>query len=355
MFTKKNGLINFGAQRHYTLTTHKEICYNRKLKNPTKGIVLSVKVLKEDYGFDGYLGYAAGHPALLGMSMTLPIPKGGRTEDDEISEKEDKESDNNSLESYLKAQAESGSTMTVKELLDTWQARKPAKEVIVVAEAASPSTTSSVSTITTDTSRETTPKNPAQEPVSEDDPPATPTAPPTPKAPPTATTTSTAPTIVTNESATQVPVTPVKKRGRETTNFSKLPPGTKSPERMMNGNHSWGCDHDALKGFVPCDRRYFTKKECEKPNYPTACSGCHGLLVRGVDKTREVPIKGILNVMVCKNAYNHRDHECVYALCFACYQEKLEERRSPKKQRKTNTGAKLLPGEVLLPDGQIGV
>ena len=270
------------------------------------------------------------------------------------SEKEDKESDNNSLESYLKAQAESGSTMTIKELLDTWQARKPAREVIVVAGAASPSATSSVSTITTDTSRETTPREATEEPVSEDEPTATPEAPQTPEAPPTPEPNSTARTIVTNESATQVPVTPVKKRGRETSAFSKLPPGTKSPERMMNGNHSWGCDHDALKGFIPCDRRYFTKKECDKPNYPTACSGCHGLLVRGVDKKREVQIKGILNVMVCKNAFNHRDHECVFALCFACYQEKMDERKSPKKQRITNPRSNLLPGEKLLTDGQIG-
>ena len=310
-----------------------------------------MKVLKEDYGFDGYLGYAAGHPALLGMSYRLPVPQPGK--EDETRGVEDKGKDDLSLESYLKAQAQSGSTMTIKELLDTWQARKPAKEVIVAAGATSPSTTSTVSTITTDA----TPANKTQEPSLGHKTPVTTPVPPTP------TTVATAPTIVTNVSATQPPVTPakealvspVKKRGRESSTTNKLPPGVKSPNRMLNGNHSWGCDHANLKGFIPCDRRYFTAKECAKPNYPKVCSGCDGLLVRNVDKKREVTIRGILNVMVCKNGFNHRDHECVYALCHACYQEKMDERKSPKKQRKTsNSGANLLPGEVLLANGYIG-
>ena len=134
-----------------------------------------------------------------------------------------------------------------------------------------------------------------------------------------------------------------------------LAPGVKSPERLANGLYCKGCDHDKLSAFIPYERSHFTVKLCALKNYPKDCSGCNRSLLPGKDKEKFVQIRGIFNVKCCSNAINHRDHECVYALCHECFDMKKEERNSPAKKRGMKRSRFFLPGEICLGNGSIGV
>ena len=305
------------------------------------GVVATIPVTENSHGFNGILGLGAGHPLLMGIPKTVPQP-----------EKED-EDDQDSLLSYLEVQARLGSSLTPKELLAIWMAKKkPVAEVSVeeTSNTSSDSSMSSVSTASPTASPEATPTT------------AIPPTPglPTPVSPPTTSPTATAVTTEAPSTPKRVPKKTPPKVTKTTTpppkkrSLDDLSPGMKSPQRMANGLHAYGCDHGSgVKDFVGYDKCYFTKKYCSQANYPNLCSGCDGVLVRGKGDSAQklVKISGIFLVRCCRNAINHRDHPCTYALCHSCWAEKCEERRSPKKQR-SNT-ILVLPGEKLNGDGTI--
>ena len=111
-----------------------------------------------------------------------------------------------------------------------------------------------------------------------------------------------------------------------------LRPGQRSPQRMENNTYCYGCDHDNLGNIVDCEKNSFTERRMEQRNYPTQCNDCKKSFLK-------IKITDMLKVRCCKNAINHREHKCVWAVCAPCYDtraEKLEDsngRRSRKRQR----------------------
>ena len=111
-----------------------------------------------------------------------------------------------------------------------------------------------------------------------------------------------------------------------------LRPGQRSPKRMENLTYCFGCDHDNLENLVDCEKNSFTKRRMEQRHYPTHCNDCKESFLK-------IKITDMLKVRCCKNAINHREHKCVWAVCAPCYDtraEKLEDsngRRSRKRQR----------------------
>ena len=113
---------------------------------------------------------------------------------------------------------------------------------------------------------------------------------------------------------TPVMVTPTKKRK----GIEDLPPYQKSPDRMANGQFCFGCKHTDLEKLTPYEQDHFKPSFCSLVNYPKACSFCARSLLPGKDRKLHCPIKGIMVVRCCWNAVNHRDHECVFAMCHDC-------------------------------------
>ena len=124
------------------------------------------------------------------------------------------------------------------------------------------------------------------------------------------------------------------KKGRRSP--EDLPPGVRSPFLLGNGLTCVGCDHDNLKELVPCEENCFTEALLLQDNYPTRCVDCEKLLLKGRHPpATHCKIGGILSVKCCKNALNHRDHKCVWAVCTPCHQK----REDAAKQEQAKHGA----------------
>jgi hypothetical protein len=91
---------------------------------------------------------------------------------------------------------------------------------------------------------------------------------------------------------------------------------------MENKKHAYGCDHDRLNNLVvPCEKGSFTNTTMKKDFFPTNCADCKwNFLEIRAEITHVKPIR------CCKNAHNHRDHKCVWALCAPCYNTKEAEK-----------------------------
>ena len=118
------------------------------------------------------------------------------------------------------------------------------------------------------------------------------------------------------------PVTPTNARGRS---FEGLLPGARSPERKENGNYCLGCDYHDFKNLIPCEANYFTPTRLAFDNHPIKCIDCKLLFGKGPKETH-VRVNGLWTVMCCKNAVNHRDHLCLFALCYFCCTMRKEKR-----------------------------
>lgn len=109
------------------------------------------------------------------------------------------------------------------------------------------------------------------------------------------------------------PVTPTKK-----TRASDVPPpDTPSRERYANGNYCFGCNHEKIidPQFVPVDRSFFGDERRAWENYPEKCSDCKKSFYKEPGCCK---VDGTSTAWLCRNAYNHRDHECVFGVCTAC-------------------------------------
>jgi hypothetical protein len=109
-------------------------------------------------------------------------------------------------------------------------------------------------------------------------------------------------------------------------------------ERLMSVM-SLQCDHErGIYDFRELGSTCFTEKYAKKDNYPVKCcgDGCGKHFV----KDRKKVFEGVANVRACPNAYNHRDHKCVYALCSPCWAKACKDRRakgSPLKRKTRNS------------------
>ena len=349
----------YSLPREIGRTVHHEVIYIRVLKEQKrKGGVLSIiKVNVESHGYGGYLGLCEGHPQLLQMSRNQPPAR-----EDTIQA---------SLIPYLEKLAKDGSKMTAEDILAVWTKRRPTEEVNVNAV----SDQGSVSSVTTATGNSNEASLTASPDKSVDTSIATEPTPPKLGAPKTATAKKKASsnTVATKKAASntitkKVPVTgpsyktPKKRKNSTSTDMAlqkkarveDLQPGVRSPDRLANGLYCHGCDHEKLADFIPYERKHFSAHLCGLENYPKVCSGCNRSLLPGKDKEKFVEIKGVFNVKCCRNAINHRDHECVYALCHACFDLKKLIRNSPKKRRGAGRrAATVLPGEIRLADGSV--
>lgn len=119
--------------------------------------------------------------------------------------------------------------------------------------------------------------------------------------------------------STTAAVTPKKKKKSKQEVLQSLKPGQLSPFRMDNGNKSRGCDHTNPYGFVPLSRKYFAESYVgNKKYYPKNCcgEGCGLNFVKVADQKKA--FNGG-DIHACPNAINHRDHECIHALCVGCW------------------------------------
>ena len=152
------------------------------------------------------------------------------------------------------------------------------------------------------------------------------------------------------------PMTPPPKVPKSKRPIETLAPGCKSPDRMSNGNYCYGCDHNDL---VEYGRPHFNPKMCAQTNYPNTCSDCKRSLLSGKDKTKHCLIQGIWSVHCCRNAMNHRDHECVFVLCHDCWvpkspvKEPTSKRQRTYKIRERKMATQLFPGKRQLKDGTV--
>ena len=95
---------------------HREVIYLQLLKNKklAVGVVLVEKVTIQSHGFNGYLGFCEGHVCLTKMAIynEKRLPQ---------------QSEEVTLESFLKEQSAKSSNMTVSEVLEMWnkQQKRP--------------------------------------------------------------------------------------------------------------------------------------------------------------------------------------------------------------------------------------
>ncbi len=158
-----------------------------------------------------------------------------------------------------------------------------------------------------------------------------------------------------SEKKATTPKTPPPNVPKSKRPIESLAPGTKSPERLSNGNYCYGCEHDDL---VEYGRPHFNAKMCAMENYPNNCSRCERSFLPGKDKTKHCRVQGLWAVHCCRNAMNHRDHECVFALCHDCWVPKSPVKESASKRQRTSTrerkmAKQLFPGERQLKDGRV--
>ena len=321
--------------------THHEVCYERNLKKPKNGVVEVLKVTKASHGFDGFLGICVGHPKLMAIQNVAA----------------QETLNHGSLLDILRAEAKKENSMTLQDILAVWDGKKGSSDKVGVA------TISPEAKRTIDTTPTSNTPIPPPPPLVER---TLPLPPPLPVAttptvavttpPPAAVTTPPPPATPPAAAAPSTPAVKTSKGGLcgRKRSLEDLAPGVRSPERMQNGLHCSGCNHNDLKGLISYERNHFNTNLCSQLNYPDQCSGCKKSLPRTKDPRACVEIKGVFHVRCCHNAINHRDHPCVFALCHRCWVSKSAESSSPKKQRATrNAGVKVLPGEVLLHDGTI--
>jgi hypothetical protein len=118
-----------------------------------------------------------------------------------------------------------------------------------------------------------------------------------------------------------------------------LQPGEISPDKMKNGLWAVGCDHDKLDELLSYERNFFTAKILtEKENeaaFPKCCVVCQRSFHPKGDNicviNRENPVRA------CRNAYNHIDYFCTFAMCNACWvteQEKVNGSQRRSRSRK---------------------
>lgn len=125
------------------------------------------------------------------------------------------------------------------------------------------------------------------------------------------------------------PSTPINKRKVAVRkDVTELLPGQRSPYKMANGTHCYGCDHENLQGFRSYEKNWCTEVTSQKENCPKSCADCHLHFYK--DKAKVFAKDKV--VRACPNATNHRDHECVYALCQDCWVKKTEEKGRPSKR-----------------------
>ena len=309
--------------------------YERCLVKPAEGVVQLVKATKMDHGFEGYLGICVGHPKLLQIQNVAAQEK----------------TNQECLLNYLKEEAERGSQMTAQDILAVWEKKKENPESVTV----NPRkvTAKSKPTVSPEANRASTPATPPLKKAPE--PAHVPAITPTiadPPSPPTAPVPATPNACGYKKSTSrEAPATPKAAPTKKRT-VEDLAQGIRSPDRMANGLHCSGCNHDNLKGLIGYERNHFNTSLCSQNNYPSQCSGCKLSLPRTKDPKACVQIKGVFQVHCCHNSINHRDHPCVFALCHKCWVQSCGEKPSPKKQRVSRFV--VLLGEKLLPNGSLG-
>ena len=112
----------------------------------------------------------------------------------------------------------------------------------------------------------------------------------------------------------------------------------RSPVKLANGRAASVC-HSMVGDIGPS---YFTAKRLAMQNHPKNCSGCTKKLLPGSGKPSD-KIEGITRVgskrevLICQNALNHRDHECVHCLCFDCHSVESASKVRPKRKRSVNS------------------
>ena len=152
----------------------------------------------------------------------------------------------------------------------------------------------------------------------------------------------------------EAPRTPAKKA--KPSAIENLPPGVRSPHRMSNNLYCYGCDHDNEEATSACEANYFTKEALAQDNYPQRCAGtCKELF-------STMKINHLNRIWCCKNAINHEEHPCVWAICTRCKTIRDEEmlakngssgRASRASRSSRNKRVVLEPGEKQLPNGCI--
>ena len=333
----------------------KEIPYSRKLSRPQEGVVKVVKVTIASHGFDGYLGLCVGHTALLDTTVIAP------------------KVDETTLIDFLRKQKEEGNgDKSLDDILAVWDGsqKREGPSTVLTEQNSPPKATPEESVMVTPPSEKAIVSVPdarttgSPNPISISVPMARSTGLPSPTSPSVETPIAkkTAPKkkparrskpaappqpAPRPRSAATPPPIPAK---RKAANFS---PGEKSPIPMKNGNYSYGCAHQDPESFIEYERLHFNSKLCAQDNYPSVCTKCtRSLLPGGTPKTHCV-IKGIESVHCCRNSINHRDHDCVYALCHACWVQCTPAKRGHKRRRVRVAARRLLPGEQEDSDGSI--
>ena len=302
-------------------------------------MVKVIKVSVASHGFEGFLGLCAGHKDLEEQPVTTPTQL--------------------TLYDFLKKQKEQGNgSKSLDDILAVWDASSVPKQspslspktaAPTITPTVTPGSDKAIASVHGMGAPPTLP-DPMTPPITETPAPkARLPEKPAPKKPaPKANQPKPAPPkeLTTPKTPTKLPTS---KRTVES-----LAPGAKSPDRMRNGNFCYGCNHDDL---VEYGRPHFNAKMCAQENYPKTCSGCERSLLSGKDKSKHCHIQGIWSVHCCRNAMNHRDHECVYVLCHDCWVPKSPVKEPSAKRQRTRTrertmASHLLPGERQL-DGRI--
>ena len=107
---------------------------------------------------------------------------------------------------------------------------------------------------------------------------------------------------------------------------------------MANGSLEHDCDHSDL-ALESVEAEYFADRLLLSENYPNKCVGekCNKLFTskrKDLDLTAYCKVTPYAPARVCRNSIQHRDHQCVFALCHGCFNTKLA--ASPvKRARKT--------------------
>jgi hypothetical protein len=113
-----------------------------------------------------------------------------------------------------------------------------------------------------------------------------------------------------------------------------------SPPRMANGCLQHDCDHSDL-ALICVEAGYFTERLLQTDNYPNKCVGdkCNKLFTnkrKGLDLSTYCKVTPYAPARVCRNSMNHRDHQCVFALCHGCFNQKIA--TSPVKRARKMRG-----------------
>jgi hypothetical protein len=137
---------------------------------------------------------------------------------------------------------------------------------------------------------------------------------------------------------------PAKKRVARTA-IQVAQPDTPT-KRMENGRNLYSCQKHRLDTLESCEGAWFTKAQLEKENYPTACVGeqCKKLFTtaKKFDGKKYCKVNATLCAYVCRNALNHRDHECTFAYCNSCFSKKNLESTTTRTRKRVQ---RIQPGE----------